>query len=85
MKSHIGPINSTIGRLLWAIQAWCAEMENDERSEAIRAGYARARASGNSQIHRSGACKAQIMIPGENSPSVQQPVSWTEGGISTGN
>jgi putative DNA-invertase from lambdoid prophage Rac len=31
---------------LWAIQAWFAEMENSERSEAIRAGQARARAGG---------------------------------------
>jgi DNA invertase Pin-like site-specific DNA recombinase len=45
IKSHTGPINSTMGRLLWAIQAWYAEMENDERSESIRAGHARARAS----------------------------------------
>ena len=35
-----------MGRLLWAIQAWYAEMENDERSEPIRAGHARARAGG---------------------------------------
>ena len=46
VKSQTGPINSTMGRLLWAIQAWFAEMENDERSEAIRAGQARARATG---------------------------------------
>lgn len=41
-----GPITSTMGKLLWAIQAWFVEMENDERSEAIRAGQARARAAG---------------------------------------
>ena len=46
VKSLTGPITSTMGRLLWAIQAWCAEMENDERSESIRAGHARARAGG---------------------------------------
>lgn len=46
IKSQTGPINSTMGRLLWAIQAWFAEMENDERSEAIRAGHARARTAG---------------------------------------
>jgi putative DNA-invertase from lambdoid prophage Rac len=46
VKSQTGPITSTMGRLLWAIQAWYAEMENDERSESIRAGHARARASG---------------------------------------
>ncbi len=46
IKSQTGPINSSMGRLLWAIQAWFAEMENDERSEAIRAGHARARAAG---------------------------------------
>ncbi len=46
IKSQTGPITSTLGKLLWAIQAWYAEMENDERSEAIRAGQARARAAG---------------------------------------
>lgn len=46
VKSQTGPITSTMGKLLWAIQAWFAEMENDERSEAVRAGQARARASG---------------------------------------
>jgi hypothetical protein len=25
-----------MGRLLWAIQAWSAEMENGERAESIR-------------------------------------------------
>jgi DNA invertase Pin-like site-specific DNA recombinase len=46
VKSQTGPITSTMGRLLWAIQAWYAEMENGERSESIRAGQARARAEG---------------------------------------
>ena len=46
IKSQTGPINSTMGKLLWAIQAWFAEMENEERSEAIEAGQARARAEG---------------------------------------
>ncbi len=46
IKSQTGPINSAMGRLLWAIQAWFAEMENGERSEAIRAGLARARTAG---------------------------------------
>jgi putative DNA-invertase from lambdoid prophage Rac len=46
VKSQTGPITSSMGQLLWAIQAWYAEMENDERSESIRAGHARARASG---------------------------------------
>ena len=48
VKSETGPINSTMGKLLWAIQAWLAEMENEERSEAIKAGQARAMASGKS-------------------------------------
>ncbi len=48
VKSQTGPINSTMGKLLWAIQAWFAEMENEERSEAIKAGQARAMASGKS-------------------------------------
>jgi putative DNA-invertase from lambdoid prophage Rac len=46
VKSQTGPITSTMGRLLWAIQAWYAEMENSEKSEAIKAGQARARADG---------------------------------------
>jgi putative DNA-invertase from lambdoid prophage Rac len=46
VKSQTGPISSTMGKLLWAIQAWFAEMENSERSEAIQAGQARARAAG---------------------------------------
>src|SRR5262249_36355978 len=46
IKSQTGPINSTLGKLLWAIQAWYAEMENDERAEAVRAGQQRARAEG---------------------------------------
>ena len=48
VKSQTGPINSTMGKLLWAIQAWFSEMENEERSEAIKAGQARALASGKS-------------------------------------
>ena len=46
VKSATGAISSTMGKLLWAIQAWYAEMENSERSEAIKAGQRRARASG---------------------------------------
>jgi putative DNA-invertase from lambdoid prophage Rac len=46
VKSATGPISSAMGKLLWAIQAWYAEMENSERSEAIKAGQRRARASG---------------------------------------
>jgi putative DNA-invertase from lambdoid prophage Rac len=46
IKSQTGPITSTMGKLLWAIQAWFAEMENSERAEAIQAGQARARAEG---------------------------------------
>ena len=46
LKSQTGPINSTMGKLLWAVQAWQAEMENEERSETIKAGQARARANG---------------------------------------
>jgi putative DNA-invertase from lambdoid prophage Rac len=46
VKSETGPINSIMGKLLWAIQAWFAEFENEERSEAIRAGHKRARAQG---------------------------------------
>ena len=46
LKSPTGPINSSLGKLLWAVQAWAAEFENDERAEAVRAGQARARAAG---------------------------------------
>jgi DNA invertase Pin-like site-specific DNA recombinase len=46
IKSQAGPINSSLGKLLWAVPAWLAEMENDERSDAIKAGQARARADG---------------------------------------
>ena len=46
VKSQTGPITTAMGRLLWAIMAWQAEMENDERSEAIKAGQARAKAKG---------------------------------------
>ena len=46
VKSQTGPINSTMGKLLWAIQAWFAEMENEERSETIKAGQTRAKAAG---------------------------------------
>ena len=46
VKSPTGPIHSTMGKLLWAILAWFAEMENEERSETIKAGQARAKANG---------------------------------------
>lgn len=46
VKSATGPITSTMGKLLWAIQAWYAEMENSEKSDAIKAGQARARSEG---------------------------------------
>jgi putative DNA-invertase from lambdoid prophage Rac len=46
IRSQTGAINSTMGKLLWAIQAWYAEMENSEKSDAIKAGQARARAEG---------------------------------------
>jgi putative DNA-invertase from lambdoid prophage Rac len=46
IKSQTGPINSRMGKLLWAVEAWYAEMEIGKRSESIRAGQARARAGG---------------------------------------
>jgi len=46
VKSQTGPVNTAMGRLLWAIQAWYGEMENEERSENVRLGQARARAKG---------------------------------------
>ena len=46
VKSQTGPITSSMGKLLWALMSWQAEMENVERSEAINAGLKRARAAG---------------------------------------
>ena len=49
LRWHIhatGPVNTAMGRLLWAIQAWYGEMENEERSENVRLGQARAREQG---------------------------------------
>jgi DNA invertase Pin-like site-specific DNA recombinase len=46
VKSPTGPINSAMGKLLWGIQAWYAEMENEERSDAVHSGQACARAAG---------------------------------------
>src|SRR5260370_41836011 len=46
VKSQTGLVNTAMGRLLWAIQSWYAEMENEERSENVKAGQARARAQG---------------------------------------
>ena len=45
VKSQTGPVNTAMGRLLWAIQAWYGEMENEERSENVRLGQARCRMS----------------------------------------
>jgi hypothetical protein len=41
VKWHTDQLTSTIGRLLWALQAWYAEMENEESRSSIRAGHAR--------------------------------------------
>jgi DNA invertase Pin-like site-specific DNA recombinase len=46
VKSETGPIRSTMGKLLWAIQAWYAEVENSEKSEVVKAGQAGARPGG---------------------------------------
>ncbi len=46
VKSHPALLAPPMGKLLWAIQAWYAEMENSEKSEAIKAGQAKARAEG---------------------------------------
>ena len=46
VKSQTGSVNTAMGRLLWAIQSWYAEMENEERSENVRLGQARAKAQG---------------------------------------
>jgi len=42
IKSQTGPLTSSMGRLLWAVQAWAAEFENDERSENIKSGLKKA-------------------------------------------
>ena len=73
VKSQTGPINSTMGKLLWAIQAWFAEMENDERSDAIKAGHVRARASGK-QIGRPRAVFGRDEVPILR----QQGLSWRQ-------
>ena len=46
IKSQTGPINPTMGKLLWVIRVWFAEMGNEERAGAIKAGQARAVANG---------------------------------------
>lgn len=46
VKSNTGPITSAMGKLLWHILAWLAEMENVERVDAINAGIRRARGLG---------------------------------------
>jgi site-specific DNA recombinase len=46
VRSQTGPINSFMGKLLWAIQAWYAEMENSERSDCNRQERSRFRQSG---------------------------------------
>jgi putative DNA-invertase from lambdoid prophage Rac len=46
IKSQTGPLSSTMGKLLWAVQAWSAEFENDERSETIKSGLQKAREAG---------------------------------------
>jgi DNA invertase Pin-like site-specific DNA recombinase len=76
VKSQTGAISTAMGKLLWAIQAWYAEMENSERSEAIKAGQVRARAAGRhmgrpskvfrrdevSQLRRTGHSWSQIAV-----------------------
>lgn len=59
LKSQTGPVNTAMGRLLWAIQGWYAEMENEERSENVKAGQARARAQGK-EIGRSREIGAEV-------------------------
>jgi putative DNA-invertase from lambdoid prophage Rac len=46
IKSQTGPLNSSMGKLLWAVQAWFAEFENDERSENIKSGLKQALEAG---------------------------------------
>jgi hypothetical protein len=35
VATYDGPIQSTVGEMLWAIQAWYADVEDEESSEAI--------------------------------------------------
>lgn len=37
--AYTGPICSGTGKMLWAIQSWYAEMENERASEAILAAH----------------------------------------------
>jgi putative DNA-invertase from lambdoid prophage Rac len=46
IKSQTGPLSSSMGKLLWAVQAWFAEFENDERSENIKSGLKQALEAG---------------------------------------
>jgi site-specific DNA recombinase len=46
VKSQTGPVNTAMGRLLWAIQSWYAEMENEERSENVAAGAGKGSGTG---------------------------------------
>ena len=46
VKSETGPIDPAMGKLLWVVRAWFSEIENEERTEAIKAGQVRAIASG---------------------------------------
>jgi len=73
VRSQTGPINATMGKLLWAIQAWYAEKENDEGSDAIKAGLVRARASG-TQIGRPRAVFRRDEVPVLR----QQGLSWRQ-------
>ena len=79
VKSQAGPINSSMGKLLWNILAWFAEMENDERSDAIKAGHVRARADGK-QIGRPRA----VFHREEVAKLREQGLSWKQIAARTG-
>jgi putative DNA-invertase from lambdoid prophage Rac len=79
VKSATGPITSMLGKLLWSVAAWFAEMENDERSQTIKAGQARARAEGKHLgrppqiLDRVGLCRMRM-----------EGRSWSQIALSTG-
>ncbi len=50
LRSQTGPVNTAMGRLLWAIQGWHAGMENEERSENGRGEARGLTAAGRKQL-----------------------------------
>lgn len=83
VKSPTGSINSTMGKLLWSILAWFGEMENEERSHAIRAGHARAKAEGKA-IGRPQVIFQRADVPLLRSEGLSWPQIASKLGVSVG-